>query len=144
MWVGLVALLDSLFKPFFSYWDLRSFADFECGTISLMKDFFRSVMLWLECYDKIFTQNFLPSSIEKQLLTGSLLKKFTKLLGKYLCRSLFLIIIVGSVCNFIKKRDSCFPVNFFNTFKNTFLTEHLCAAASVYISNFGTTLNIQS
>ena len=71
--------------------------------------------------------------IQKQtpeVLCGkTVLQKFAKFTGKHLFHSFQ---VSGQICNFIKKETlaKVFSCEFFEIFKNTFLTEQLRATAS--------------
>ena len=65
--------------------------------------------------------------LEAVFLKIGALKNFTKIIGKYLYQSLFLLKLQAYSCNFIKKEASAMVCSceFCKTFKNTFLIEHL-------------------
>ena len=61
------------------------------------------------------------------------LRDFTNIIGKHLCRSLFFNKASGlRPATKFKKRlqHRCFPMNFVKSFKNTFFTKHFQATAS--------------
>ena len=77
--------------------------------------------------------------LEALFLKIGALKNFTKIIGKYLYQSLFLLKLQAYSCNFIKKEASAMVCSweFCKTFKNTFFIEHLQMTASeiwLYVS----------
>ena len=63
----------------------------------------------------------------------SVLKDFTKFTRKHLCKSLFSNKVVDEGLQlYLKNRlwHKCFPVNFYEIFKNALFTEHLCICTS--------------
>ena len=63
---------------------------------------------------------------------------FAEFTGKHLCQSLFFNKVAGDACNFIKKETlaQVLSSEFCEFSKNTFLTEHVWATASFFISIF--------
>ena len=62
------------------------------------------------------------------------LKNFTKITGKYLCQSLFLIQLQDKICNFVKKETltpRCFPVNFVKFLRTPCYRTPLVAASEL-------------
>ena len=65
-------------------------------------------------------------------LRKGVFRNFTRFTGKHLSQSLFLMKLLVSACNFIKKGAlaKLFSCEFCETSKNTFFTEHLWTTAS--------------
>ena len=78
------------------------------------------------------------SSHRRCSVRKGVLRNFAKFTGKHLCQSLFFNKVAGlrpQACNFIKKETlaQVFSCEFCEISKNSFLTEHLRATASVKV-----------
>ena len=82
-------------------------------------------------YIKKFGKVLLRSSHQSCSVRIGVLRNFTKLAEKHLCKSSFLIKL--QACNFIKKENSC---EFCEISKNTFFREHLRTSAFVFCTFF--------
>ena len=79
-------------------------------------------------YRKTILTNIFRSSRPKMFCKKSILKNFTKFIGKHLCQSLFFNKVAGlRVATVLKKRlwYRCFPVNFAKYLRISFFIEHL-------------------
>ena len=100
--------------------------------------FFISMRLYYELFQKNCTTFFPDNYLTKHVLTpeaatGGVLKNFAKLTGKNLRQSLLFNKVADAACNFIKKETlaQVFPCQFWEIFRNNFLTEHLRVTASL-------------
>ena len=96
------------------------------------KCFYRSniILLWNDLQQLIASYR---SSHRRCSVKKGVLRKFAKFTGKHLCQSLFLNKVAGALKEALAQVFSC---EFCEFSKNSFLTEHVWATASFFISIF--------